>query len=169
MNLKFLAWIYINHWVQSSFPTVPLLSTADLATQLSSTSGPPPVIIDTRTAEEYAVSHLPNAHHAETIEDIRTILEDYENTTDLSQQTPLVLYCSIGYRSGRLVQKLMEEDVLAQTEGNYAAVNLKGSIFQWANENRPLVTDGQSTEQVHPYNRTRRHLLYPSVEPSFDP
>jgi hypothetical protein len=41
--------------------------------------------------------------------------------------------------------------------------NLEGSIFQWANEHRPLVRDGQRETRVHPYNAVWGRLLAPEV------
>ena len=43
--------------------------------------------------------------------------------------------------------------------------NLKGSIFKWANEGRPLVQDGKPTHQVHPYNKYWGRLLDQSYHP----
>ncbi|HEY2615439.1 MAG TPA: hypothetical protein VGI42_06990 [Chthoniobacterales bacterium] len=37
--------------------------------------------------------------------------------------------------------------------------NLEGSIFQWANEHRPLVRDGTPVTVVHPYNSFWGRLL----------
>jgi len=36
--------------------------------------------------------------------------------------------------------------------GSRHVTNLERSIFRWANENRPLVHAGQSTDKVRPYN-----------------
>ncbi len=42
--------------------------------------------------------------------------------------------------------------------------NLKGSIFAWANEGRPLVAgDGQSAKQVHPFDAFFWKLLKPEL------
>lgn len=39
--------------------------------------------------------------------------------------------------------------------------NLEGSLFKWANENRPIVDrNGAITEKVHPYNSVWGKLLY---------
>lgn len=39
--------------------------------------------------------------------------------------------------------------------------NLEGSIFQWANEGRPLERDGKPATKVHPYNGTFGKMLDP--------
>jgi hypothetical protein len=63
----------------------------------------------------------------------------------------------VGYRSSRLAARL--------TEGGRRDVhNLKGSIFAWANEGRPLVAgDGQSAKQVHPFDAFFWKLLKPEL------
>ena len=37
--------------------------------------------------------------------------------------------------------------------------NLDGSIFQWANEGRPLVRGNQRVQDVHPYDENWGRLL----------
>ncbi len=142
--LRPLAWKGVKHWIRQSFPSIESLSTAALADWLAQDN--PPLLIDARRAAEYAVSHLPQARHASTVEAIAAM--------GISKETPIVLYCSVGYRSARLSQKL-------QAAG-YRAINLEGSLFQWANEGRSLVAAGQPTRQVHPYSPLWKLLLQPT-------
>ena len=104
-----------------------------------------PLLLDVRKPEEYALSHLPSAHRAQTVAEAALVIQKIAQQTDPSRLTPIVLYCSIGYRSGRLGAAL-------QTVG-YEVANLEGSIFQWAHEGRPLMAGDRSTRQVHPYSR----------------
>ena len=137
-----LAWKSAKNWVRQSFPSVPTISTVELAHQLEVLERP--VLIDARKLEEYTLSHLPGAYHAQTV--------DAVEQADISRNTPVIVYCSIGYRSARLSQALRA--------AGYQATNLEGSIFQWANEGRTLVTSQgspasqleQTTRKVHPYN-----------------
>ncbi|MGC1310015.1 MAG: rhodanese-like domain-containing protein [Phormidesmis sp.] len=148
--LRPLAWKAVIGWVRRSFPAVRTISTAELANRLA--QNPTSLtLIDARQAKEYAVSHLPQAQLARTVE--------AAEAAGISKEKPIVAYCSIGYRSGRLAQAL-------QAAG-YKVMNLEGSIFQWANEGRPLFTDEppageQPTRQVHPYNALWGLLLAPS-------
>jgi hypothetical protein len=64
----------------------------------------------------------------------------------------IVTYCSVGYRSAALALRL-------HAAGYRYVENLEGSIFEWANENRPLVHDGKPTDRVHPYNAVWEMLL----------
>ena len=151
-HLRTLAWEGAKHWVRKSFPSVPAISTERLARWLEVDSPAPPVLIDARHLEEYMVSHLPGAYHAKTIAEVERL--------GFSRNVPIVVYCSIGYRSARLAQALRA--------AGYQAVNLEGSIFQWVNEHRTLVTyeqssieEAQVTRTVHPYNTFWGLLLEP--------
>jgi hypothetical protein len=67
-----------------------------------------------------------------------------------------VAYCSVGYRSARLVAQLRQA-------GYTQVYNLEGSIFRWANEGQSLVSQGQLVAVVHPFNPTWGLLLRPGL------
>jgi hypothetical protein len=54
----------VKQTIRLRFPTVPQLTTTDLAAWLADYTRTPPLLLDTRPAEEYAVSHLHQAHRA---------------------------------------------------------------------------------------------------------
>ena len=58
----------------------------------------------------------------------------------------------MGYRSARIADRL-------ETAGFRDVRNLTGSIFQWANEGRPVVRDGEPVREVHPYDAVWGRLL----------
>ena len=107
------------------------------------------MLLDVREPAEYAVSHLAGARQVEPGTDPATL--------DLPMDSRVVTYCSVGYRSadyGRTLRRAGFTDVR----------NLEGSIFQWANEGRPIVRgDGQPARKVHPYNKTWGLLLRPGL------
>jgi rhodanese-related sulfurtransferase len=142
--LRSVAWTLVNAWVNRSFPNAPAMTTQELAALMENGDDFSPIVIDARKNEEFEVSHLPNAYHAR---DVATVAK-----LGIAPDQPIVVYCSIGYRSARLVEKLREA-------GFSAAKNLEGSIFQWANEGRPLMQDGQLVGAVHPYSATWGLLL----------
>lgn len=143
-----LAWWAVNRWVQQAFPGVPTLTTQQLAEWLSWGSAPSPILLDVRRDDEFAVSHLPGAHHAASLEAALAL--------GLDPDRPVVAYCSVGYRSARLVKQLQE---LGYSE----VYNLAGSIFKWANEGRSLVSQSQPEPRVHPYNALWGMLLKPGL------
>ncbi len=134
--------------VRRRFPAVRQISTADLARWLSS-GEQPPLLFDVREAAEYAVSHLAGA---------RRIAPDAKAAAlarGTAKDTPIVTYCSVGYRSSEFAQRL-------KAAGFSNVQNLEGSIFKWANEDRPLVRDdGKAAEKVHPYSDFWSRLVKP--------
>lgn len=97
------------------------------------------VVLDTRTKKEFDVSHLQDA-----------IWVDYENfdTSKLKlidQGKQVLVYCSVGYRSEKIGEKLIDL-------GFKNVQNLYGGIFEWSNQNKPLYRQNHKTDSVHGYN-----------------
>ena len=131
-----IGWSLVNAKIHSEFPDVPRMQTAELADMLKSKE-PKPLLLDVRTKSEFEVSHLAGATRIEPGADVSKLA--------LPKDKPIVTYCSVGYRSAAMAKKLRDA-------GYGHVTNLEGSIFRWANENRPLVHYGQPTDKVHPYN-----------------
>ncbi len=144
--IRTVGWWVVNRWVARSFPAVPTVTTHQLADGLR--AGQAPVLLDVRRDYEFAISHLPGAHH--------TPNEDAVAALNLDPAQPIVAYCSVGYRSARLVSQL-------QSAGYNAVYNLAGSAFQWANEGRSLVSQDCPTATVHPFNPVWGLLLKPGL------
>lgn len=136
----------IKRFIRLQFPAVRPIATAELDRWLKSATQPQPILLDARTLPEFAVSHLESAQLIDSSSLDPAIL----NT--LPKDAPIVVYCSVGYRSAKLAQQL-------QQQGFTCVFNLEGSIFQWANEDRPVYQAGQLTSFVHPYNDTWGKLL----------
>lgn len=132
--------------VRRDFPAARPISGKELADLLSGPNAP--FLIDVRSEEEYAVSHLPGALRR----------EDADSVLDLSGPTGrVVLYDSSGARSAKLAEELSRR-------GLREVAYLSGGIFQWANEDRPLVdAAGKPTGKVHTYNRLWGRLLKPKL------
>lgn len=92
-------------------------------------------VIDARSAEEFAVSHLLTAQH----------WPGEGSPLPLEKDRPVLVYCSIGVRSEKLAKELREQ--------GFEAYNLYGGIFEWVNQEKPVFKQDQRTEQVHGYNR----------------
>lgn len=129
---------------------VPWISTATLAQRLQSQEEL--VLLDVREHAEFEIS---------TIQGARRVNPD---ATDLQRYIqpgrPIVVFCSVGYRSGELGRRLLDA-------GASRVQNLRGGIFTWANEGRPLARrDGRAWEaasQVHPYDENWGQLLRASL------
>lgn len=145
-----LTWRAVNHMIASEYPDVPTISTDSLATRLDEGGQPRPLLLDARAPEEYAVSHLPGARRVDPAADAYPALDS------LAPDTPIVVYCSVGYRSAGVAQAL-------RRQGFAHVANLEGSIFRWANEGRPVYRDGAPVAAVHPYDATWGRLLTDSL------
>ena len=93
------------------------------------------VLVDVRSKAETDVSIIPNA----------ITREEFERTYDEYQGKTVIVYCTVGYRSGIYTQELRNH--------GWNAVNYKGSILDWCNHHLPVVTQGgKRTEKVHTYS-----------------
>lgn len=134
-----LDWSALMKMIREDFPGVRQMTTQQLADLLSAADQEKPLLLDAREDIEYAVSHLENALKAATEEEAVKILKHRE------MDHVIVVYCSVGYRSSKLAQKL-------QSAGYTQVWNLEGSVFKWANEGRPLYKGRQPVHNVHPFN-----------------
>ena len=133
-----LSWSRINAYLDSSYPQVQSITTSELAALPSAAKQP--VLLDVREEPEYLLSHIPGAQR----------FTSTASFTLLDKTQPIVVYCSVGVRSAEIAKKL--------SDSGYSNVrNLRGSLFMWANENRPL--QGQSNNTVHQYNKRWGQLL----------
>ncbi len=140
MNLNYpWIWAGLNQLIRLKFPKVQHLSPDQLSTWLARSDGPSPLLLDTRTEAEYVVSHLPQAQRLDPATDNFDILQP------IGRDTPIVTYCSIGYRSAAIATRL-------QAAGFTNVANLEGSIFRWANQGKPVYRQGQPVAEVHPYS-----------------
>lgn len=97
--------------------------------------------LDTRTRQEFKVSHIPGARWVGYEE------FSLDRVKDIDKQAPLIVYCSIGVRSEKVGHQLKEA-------GYTNVQNLYGSIFEWVNQGYPVVDmKGKPTNKVHAYSR----------------
>lgn len=138
-------------WVRVGFRPVAQLSTRELAAWSADPGRTPPLLLDVREPAEFAVSHLAGARNLPWQSDWQALLRE------VPKSQPIVVYCSIGYRSSALAIRL-------QQAGFAQVANLEGSIFKWASEGRPMIAaDGSAAQVVHPYDRSWGRLLAPSL------
>jgi len=112
--------------IEPQVADVPVTSAAQLLK-----ANPPPLLLDVRSPAERAVSIIPGA------------------LTEIGVPpagTRVVIYCTIGLRSGIRAREL-------RTQG-LDAVNLRGGILSWLAEGGTVVdTQGRPTRAVHVYGR----------------
>ncbi len=99
------------------------------------------LVLDAREKEEFEISHIKNA-----------INIGYDNfdlekvSKKLDKTKPIIIYCSVGYRSGQLAEKLIEK--------GFKVKNLYGGIFEWKNQGNDVFDKSSNkTQRVHTYNK----------------
>ncbi len=114
---------------------VPEVTVTQLANRSSEVT-----LLDARERPEYAVSHLQDA--------IWVGYEQFDTAavSSLPRDQPVVVYCSVGYRSEKITQRLLQM-------GFTQVSNLYGGIFEWVNQGQPLYQEGVQTHRVHGYSR----------------
>lgn len=113
---------------------VPTLTVDDIRPQH------PYLLLDCRSSEEFTTSTIKGAFNTPDLESATEHLLPY------SKDTPIIVFCSIGYRSEKMTKALIQL-------GYKNANNLYGSIFEWANRDLPLHRKSQLTDTIHTYNR----------------
>ena len=150
LGIRSIDWFLLKQSLRHRFAKVEWITTAQLADWLADKQRQPPVLLDVRTQEEWNVSHLPGARRVDPNAPVENVI------SGMPKETPIVTYCAVGYRSGALATKL-------QAAGFSSVRNLEGSIFQWANEHRPLVREDKPVATVHPYSSLWGRLLIDDV------
>ncbi len=93
------------------------------------------VIVDVRAKGETAVSMIPGA----------ITKSEFEKASRQHQGKLVIVYCTVGHRSGIYAKKLKAQ--------GWNAYNYKGSILDWCKNQLPLVTSkGKKTKRVHTYS-----------------
>ena len=143
-------WFLLNASLRMQFPQVRWITTRELADWLEDRHRQPPVLLDVRTRDEWDVSHVPGARRVDPGVSAEMTLPN------ANRDNEVVVYDAIGYRSAELATRL-------RAAGFTHARCLDGSIFQWANEHRPLVRNGDPVTRVHPYTQFWGRLLSDDV------
>lgn len=102
------------------------------------------LLLDVRSAKEFAVSHLADAVRVDPGTTKGGFLSDIGSRAEGRR---VVFYCAVGWRSSRLAERV---GTPLLDRGALSVADMSGGIFRWANEGRPLVKDGAMADQVHP-------------------
>ena len=125
--------------------SVDQISSEELKSKIESKSI---ILLDSREIQEYETSHIDGARFV-----------GYENfnkseVKDISKESEVIVYCSVGYRSEKIGEKLKKM-------GYENVYNLRGGIFDWKNSGFNVVdNNGQFTEKIHTYNKEWSRWLF---------
>lgn len=139
------SWERLDAIIDEQFPNLPSIDARSLDQWLSDTSRQPPLILDARSAEEFAISHLPTARRVGTGPDAAPSL----SAEDRARQ--VVVYAAADPRAAPVVRDLVALGV--------DAFHLTHGIFGWANADLPVVDEQGPTTGVHRMDATNQRLL----------
>ena len=87
------------------------------------------LLVDVRTAEEFAEGHIKGAINIDYLAESFTI-----EIQELDLENPVLLYCRSGNRSGKAMKIMNELEFIE-------VYNLEGGIKGWISENNPVITE----------------------------
>lgn len=129
---------------------VPEINSAELASRIA--AGERILLLDVREPDEYAQSRIPGALRVAPGAAAEAVLA--EHGARMAGAT-VVFYCAVGWRSGLMVQGIRQ----AAAQMRAATVlNLRGGIFRWYAEARPLEF-GPGAAGVHHFDSAWGRLL----------
>lgn len=131
-------------------PEVAWVNVVELRRSLQ--QGEPVVLVDAREEAEFRVSHLQGARRVDP-DDLEAAVAAL---ADVEREARVVVYCSVGWRSGRVVRALGRA-------GFRHALNLVGGIFAWGNAGYPVYRGGRRVRAIHPFDRDWGSMLDPAL------
>lgn len=100
------------------------------------------IFLDAREKKEFEVSHIKNAIWV-GYDDF-----DFSRVKNIAKDKKIIVYCSVGYRSEKITEKLTKD-------GYTNVTNVVGGIFEWKNLGYSVVDNsGKETEKIHAYSKT---------------
>jgi rhodanese-related sulfurtransferase len=119
--------------------TIPTITVQDLQKELLQKKEV--ILLDSREAKEFAVSHLQGAKY------VGYDYFDIARLSAIAKDKEIVVYCSVGYRSEKIGEKL-------KAAGYTNVKNLYGGIFEWINAGNVLVNDKNLvSSKVHGFSQ----------------
>ena len=130
----------ISSKLSTQFPSVQNITPAAV-TALQISGSQRIVLVDARSAEEYAVSSIPSS----------LTVEEFEAREAEFKDAKVIAFCTIGYRSSQYVEALQKRGTVVD------AANLEGSILAWTHAGLPLVErrgggEEVATDRVHVFD-----------------
>ena len=143
------------------YPRVQVISPEELTVEIARAGDL--LLLDVRTQAEFRVSHIEGAIRVDPQASTKSV-----SALIKEQGSPalVILYCSVGYRSTRMANRLQK---ILPPDSDVQLYNLSGGVFLWHNQNRPLEDERGHTEYMHPYDAAHESLLkrkaYIATEP----
>ena len=121
--------------VALKFRDVRRVSPAELISWMKDINRPPPLLVDARPADQYALSHLDGAVNIDPTQ------PDLARLEHVRRDLPLVVYDGPGAVGAAMVKAL--------TDAGFSRVsNLDGGLFRWVNEDHPVTNEQGAATKV---------------------
>ena len=146
---------FVIAYIRRQFPNTPNIDT-NTALELTKENDNV-LLLDVRRPDEFGISRIPgakNVHFRCSDEELKEALNE------TNENTKIVSYCSLGYRSAIITNRIREmsekdSNVKVRTDNVF---NLEGSIFKWANENKPLTDSANETTRYDFYVKLHKYI-----------
>ncbi|MCC6278975.1 MAG: rhodanese-like domain-containing protein [Saprospiraceae bacterium] len=143
--LMLLTWVSYGQVQRGAYRTMlkTLLSHSvpEIGIQQAAKDSTSVVFLDAREPREFEVSHIAGAIP------VGYDHFDINQLPALDKVRPVVVYCSVGFRSEKIAEKLL-------AAGFQNVSNLYGGIFEWVNQGHHVVNEGGPTQEVHAYSKS---------------
>lgn len=141
-----LAGFVLRQAVRLKFREVRYVSPRALVAWMADPKRPPPLLVDARPAEQYAISRIAGSVHIDPAH------PDLAPLAHVPRDQPIVAYDAAGIGGTAMV--------LGLTEAGFSRVSsLEGGLFRWANQGFVIVNDDGPANRVHPVSWAWGRLL----------
>jgi len=99
------------------------------------------IYLDARELNEFNISKIENAKWVGYTD------FDLTRVENLDKNQPIIVYCSVGYRSEKITERLKEN-------GFTNISNMTGGLFEWVNFKKPILnSNNEITKKIHAFDK----------------
>lgn len=147
-----LGALVLRQAVALKFRDVRRVTPAELVAWMRDPNRPPPLLVDARPADQYALSHVDGAVNLDPAQ------PDLSPLDNVRRDNPVVAYDGPGVMGAAMVKAL--------TAAGFTRVsNLDGGLFRWVNEGHPVVNNDGTATKVSPMSWRWGRLLKARYRP----
>ncbi len=147
-----LGGLILRQAVALKFRDVRRVTPSELVAWMKDVNRPPPLLIDARAPDQFALSHIDGAVNIDPAQ------PDLAQLEHVRRDLPLVVYDGPGAVGAAMVRGLV-------AAGFSRVSNLDGGLFRWVNQDHPIVNDKGPATKVTPLNWGWGRLLKSRYHP----